>query len=141
MNWITIVVTAVGGAGFYQLIIFLLKFQTEKKHKKAETNHLIAQSSRLIFEDWKEWSGKLEKRVDDLEKNEERMNGIIQDQRKEISELEGQVKSMKAYKKEMLDIINQQKSLIADLEKQLAYLKQYNEELNTELELLRKRHE
>lgn len=81
-----------GANGLWKLIEALLKLRSDRKQKSAETSHLYVQANSQVVENWREWSKKLEDRIEELEKHVEKLQ-------KRNTELESELKELRNSKK------------------------------------------
>ncbi len=84
----------------------VLQFRTQKKLKKAETQNLTVQANDIVINNLLQWSEKMEKRIEELEKDNTEMKQVIIKQRdginelkKYIDQLEDQLRSYQKNKK------------------------------------------
>ena len=89
---VKLVVVIFGANGLWKLIEALLKLRLDKKQKSAETSHLYVQANSQVVENWMEWSKKLEDRIEELEKDVEKL-------RKRNTELEIELEELRNSKK------------------------------------------
>lgn len=89
---VKLAVVICGANGLWKLIEALLKLRLDKKQKSAETSHLYVQANSQVVENWMEWSKKLEDRIEELEKDVEKL-------RKRNTELEIELEELRNSKK------------------------------------------
>lgn len=77
-----------GATGFWKVLELVLQYGVYKRFKKAEIRNLDVQANNLVVENWVQWSGKMEKRVQELESKNTQMNETIIKQRERINELQ-----------------------------------------------------
>ncbi|MEO9870343.1 MAG: hypothetical protein ABJQ69_03510 [Ekhidna sp.] len=56
-----------GANGLWKLIEALLQLRSGRRQKSAETSNLYVQANSQVVENWREWSKKLEDRIEELE--------------------------------------------------------------------------
>ena len=100
--WIIISVV-IGGTGFWRLIEVLIKYRLNAHRTKAEAMKHNALSQNSIVSNWVQWSQMLEKRVKESEEHSEKMDDLVEKQRKKILCLERKVRELEKHNKELLD--------------------------------------
>ncbi len=117
MDILKVVIGILSATGLWKFVELLLNFRVQNRLKNAEIRNLNIQANSLVIENYKMWSEKMEKRIEELEdknaentkvikelenKNAENTK-IITEQRIKIDELQGYVdqleEEIKSYRK------------------------------------------
>ncbi|WP_024772892.1 hypothetical protein [Aquimarina macrocephali] len=87
MEYLKLAAVVITAHGFWKAIETVLQFRTQKKLKKAETQNLTVQANDIVINNLLQWSEKMEKRIEELEKDNTEMKQVIIKQRDRINEL------------------------------------------------------
>ncbi len=103
MDSLQLIGILLGAAGFWKVVEVFFKVRADKRLHKAEEENLKASASSQIIDNWVGWAQKLEKRVEELESDNQKMEETINKQRSRINDLEKFVTELKERNRELLN--------------------------------------
>ena len=99
MEYLKLASVVLGAQGLWRVLETLLQLGVQKKMKHAEIKNLQAQSHDVVINNLLKWFEKMEKRIKELEKENEEFHEIIITQRNRINDLEQHIKLQESQSK------------------------------------------
>ena len=114
---IQLIVVIIGATGFWRLVEYLLKFNSERKLKQAEARNLDIKANDLVLENWMQWSEKMEERISQLEEKNIKLYANISDLKAKNAKMHSTITELEAKNTKMHLTIAQQKERINELQR------------------------